>query len=158
MHAIAVTENYIIIPETSYLRNPCDWITGSGAGYNSVDYNEKILGRFSVIPKENPENVQTIETDTHFFITHHFNAFEDTTGVIQLDVINYDSPEPYTQFTYIHEAVFGTTSVKQELRRYSIDLNANTVSHKKLHPLPENDYIEFPNCNPNYAGKPYRYG
>ncbi len=158
LHTIASTENYIIVPETSYMRNPCDNVLGgSGPGYLSpIVYNESINGVFSIIPKVDPKNVISLDAGTHFFITHKFNAFEDDAGIIHVDVIHYFSPEPYTKFTFINEAVFGEDSPDQEIRRYSLDWSNGTVSYKKLYNMTEGDYIEFPNCNPNYAGKPYR--
>ena len=158
LHTIASTDNYIIIPETSYLRNPCDLIIGwNGPGYSTVEYVEEVNGRFSVIDKKDPSKVTVLEADTHFFITHKFNAFEDDEGVIHVDVLNYDSSGPYTEFTYVQEAVFGGDIEGEELRRYSLDLSKKTVTYRKLHNLTEGDYVEFSNCNPDYAGKPYRY-
>ena len=146
------------MPETSYMRNPCDNVLGgSGPGYLSpIIYNESINGVFSIIPKADPENVLTFDAGTHFFITHQFNAFEEDEDQIHVDVIHYNSAEPYTQFTFIDEAVFGDTSPNQELRRYSLNMTSGKVSYKKLYDMNEGDYVEFPNCNPNYAGKPYR--
>ena len=111
---------------------------------------------FSIIQKDDPSKVVTLDAGTHFFITHKFNAFEDDNGMIHVDVINYNSPEAYTQYTYVDQAVFGDTSPDQEVRRYSLDLRNGTVSYKRLYNMTEGDYIEFANSNPNYAGKPYR--
>ena len=157
LHSIASTEHYIVIPETSYLRNPCDNVVSPDVqGYlTPIIYNTSVNGVFSVIPKDDPTNVMTFEADSHFFITHKFNAFEDENQV-HVDVIFYNSAEPYTEFTFLDEAVLGQTSPDQELRRYSLDLVDGTVTYRKLHDLPEGNWVEFSNCNPNYAGKPYR--
>ena len=157
LHTIAITTNYIIIPETSYLRNPCDYASGYPLPvYASVEYDQNVKGRFSVIDKNDPSKVTILEADTHFFITHKFNAFEDDKGIIHLDVLNYNSPSPYTELPYVQNAVFGGGEIEQELRRYSLDVSKNTVTHQKLHNMTDGDYVEFSNCNPDYAGKPYR--
>ena len=157
LHTIAITTNYIIIPETSYLRNPCDYASGYPLPvYASVEYDQNVNGRFSVIDKNDPSKVTILEADTHFFITHKFNAFEDDKGIIHLDVLNYNSPSPYTELPYVQNAVFGGGEIEQELRRYSLDVSKNTVTHQQLHNMTDGDYVEFSNCNPDYAGKPYR--
>ena len=47
LHTIATTENYIVIPETSFEANKC----AEGPIFGNAIYNKNVSGRFFVIPR-----------------------------------------------------------------------------------------------------------
>ncbi len=156
---MAITENYIVIPETSLLRDVCKSYEPTGGPYPGYKdymlYDKNAKGRFLLVPKEKNAEVRQIEADDHFFVTHLFNAFEDG-DKIHVDVLKYDS-NAYESL-YVKDNLFASSNddVTNQIARYSIDLKTNTTEMKVLHQQEEATYVEFSNINPMFYGKTYR--
>ena len=155
LHTLAITENYIIVPETSYVRNICMRKTPDSPGYKYVDYDENLNGRFIIVNKTDPEDFDVIEADHHFFITHLFNAFEDDDGLIHVDVLKYENADIYTKNSLVLNAIFEENDLSNEITRYSIDLENEQVNSEVLVEQ-EDGYVEFSNINPDKYGQKYR--
>ena len=84
------------------------------------------------------------------FAFHFMNGF-DVDGVISIDACEYT-----------HAPLFPTADgeasadAKPYLSRWTIDMNA-AQPHAVSNRIDENQ-SEFPQCDPRYAGKPYRHG
>ncbi len=145
MHSLTSTENYIILPETSYLYNPCERSYGDDdePGYSRMmTYDNATMGRlvfrkrtspnvsvfqirFQVIRKDNPqEDAIVIEADNAFFITHNFGAYEDEEeeGLIHVDVLAYKDEEIYTKFAMVKDLIYGTEFPEMTVSRFTLNI------------------------------------
>uniref|UniRef100_A0A915DB20 Methyltransferase FkbM domain-containing protein n=1 Tax=Ditylenchus dipsaci TaxID=166011 RepID=A0A915DB20_9BILA len=88
IHSITSTENYIILPVTSLLINPCKFKEPPLSNPHSSIQNGGLWGMdfFEQVPAR--------------FITHQLNAYESLEGNIIADMIVYDSHDPYVKYFY----------------------------------------------------------
>jgi carotenoid cleavage dioxygenase-like enzyme len=158
---MTTTENYILIPETSYLRDPC-LVYRTEPPYmpsylKDYIYDSNVNGRILVINKTDFTLVATAEADSDFFITHLFGAYEADNNTLILDALKYDSPEPYTKYTFVEEAIYGDDYATNQVYRFTIDLAAETAIGEEWIAQPPGTFLEFSNINRAYTGIKYRY-
>jgi len=165
MHAIQLTKKYIILPETSYLNDPCSTIhydNNLGRYDQSYTYEPTVKSNVYLMDRTTKE-VTKIPIDP-MFATHSMGAFEDdTTGNIYFDMMTYANADIYTKWTYRQHAVSNEDYPNDLTRlvRYTIDRNLHWRGLKSLIKSPDADVgtkaFEFPSMNPAYHGKPYKY-
>lgn len=147
VHDFVVTENYIVIPIfplTADLERamqgqpPIAWEADKGASV-------------AILPRQgwSQENLRWAECDP-FFVFHYMNGY-DNNGVITLDGCQFEHPPLFTDAA-------GNVLPDSDpiLHRWSIDLNAASprVVSKQI-----DEYgSEFPQIDPRYVTKDYRYG
>jgi carotenoid cleavage dioxygenase-like enzyme len=155
IHSFALTENYIILPESPLLTNPLELISEQLRGkpfIDSLSWQPERGAKFLVLRREDGEFVRSYETDA-FFALNQINAFENKDEII-LDIVAYNRSildEYYLDF------LKGSGRFKlsnSELRRYSISLNKSRVECEVI----SDQIIEFPRINPLYYQSPnYRF-
>lgn len=157
MHTLAVTENYIIIPENSYLKDPCAFLkdTFEPGFLRDMTFEPQVNGRFLVVNKNTTE-VMILEADHAFFITHSFGSYEAAKDVIYVDVIKYNDASAYIDNPKVQESIYGQKYGQNYITRFELYLNNMTVVTKVLHDQAPNSYVEFSNINWAYGGKKYR--
>jgi carotenoid cleavage dioxygenase-like enzyme len=97
--------------------DPCTKYVPGTPGFDSYSYEDTVMGRFHVINKTNHELVATIEADEDFFISHLFGAYEDDEDNIILHGLKYDSPEVYTKYTFVQQAIYSDDVAKNMVYR-----------------------------------------
>ena len=164
------TANYILIPETSYLEDACisrnfnseekpfHGVKRIPGWLNDHFYSSEVRGRFSVIAKNGTdyEPVAVIEAERDFMITHNFGAFEQDANTIIFDAITWDSAAAYDKHTFIKEAFYGPLP-KNNITRFTIHLDSETVDMELLHDQDEDTWIEFSQINWKYAEENQNY-
>jgi len=162
-----MTENFIVVPETSYMYDPCVRRFGDPelAGWEQeYKYEDEVEGLVTVMNKTNGTDIHHIRVPP-MMITHTLGAYEDPeTNELHFDVLHYDNAKAYTYFTYIDKVLDGQPHPNNmtKLMRYTLNMGDWTLkagSPKDLIPDTElNHSFEFSNINPSYLGKKYKFG
>jgi len=165
VHSVQMTENFIVVPETSYMYDPCVRRFGDPelAGWEQeYKYEDKVDGLVTVMNKTNGTDIHHVPP---MMITHTLGAYEDPlTNELHFDVLHYDNAKAYTYFTYIDKVLDGQPHPNNmtKLMRYTLNMEDWTLkagSPKDLIPDTElNHSFEFSNINPSYLGKRYKFG
>ena len=155
IHSFALTENYIILPESPLLTSPLDLISEQLKGkpfIDSLSWKPERGSKFLVLRREDGEFVRSYETDA-FFALNQINAFENKDGII-LDIAAYNRS---VLDEYYLDSLRGVERFKlsnSEFRRYSIPLNKSRVGYELI----SDQIIEYPRINPLYYQSPnYRF-
>ena len=122
-----------------------------GAG-ECVNFQTNSPTKIVIIPRDTKgdKKVQVLETKAGF-VFHHANAFEED-GKIYLDSICYNSlPQVQNDVDY-HDVDFAALDPGQ-LWRFTLDLEQETTDKRML----LSRCCEFPEVNPDYVGRCYRY-
>lgn len=163
MHSITSTKNYVILPLTSVVFNPCIVLKGPRSPEVTFSqlykFNKDTQVTFLVFDKRSKKFVSTLKFDAKLpqFISHQFNAYEVSDKVLVADMIGYgeDAYELLSIKTLMDESHSGLTSA--HAYRYTLDLEGGTVTGASIVPKdPAN--LEFPQFNHNFEGLPYKYG
>ncbi|TMS36412.1 hypothetical protein L596_003581 [Steinernema carpocapsae] len=102
IHSITSTENFIILPITSLLINPCKFkeppmtnVRSSiqKGGLWGMDFYDMVPMRFLIFNKKTGQwsTQKPLEVFPSMFVTHQLNAFENPDGTIYADMVS-DSP------------------------------------------------------------------
>jgi carotenoid cleavage dioxygenase-like enzyme len=147
VHDFVVTENYIVIPVFP--------LTGSMdraiAGGPPLAWEPEKGASVCVIPRDDfsEEKVRWIECDP-VFIFHYMNAYDEN-GVLTIDACQFEHAPlfPDAEGNVLPDS-------PPVLHRWTIDLNEDSpqVQIKKI----DSYESEFPQVDPRYATKKYRYG
>jgi carotenoid cleavage dioxygenase-like enzyme len=162
LHAIQLTKDYIIIPETSYLQNPCALaMPNMTLGTYARSYTWETTVKSEVYLMHRTTKKITHTTIDAMFATHSLGAYQDnTSGHIMFDMMTYANADLYTKWVYRQNAVSNEDYPQDTTRivRYTIDSNSNLVGVKSLvNPMNTTQAFEFGTINPSYHGKPYKY-
>jgi len=163
IHAFQMTENYIVIPETSYMYDPCTWVfeNESISGWNQEFRYEPELGAKVHIMEKNTGNFVANLDIPHMFTTHMLGAYEDPEEpLLYFDFLHYQNAEPYTKWTFVDVPLSGELHPEGVVyaARYKVHMNPWGMWGFDI--LTQEDFeksIEFTNINPAYQGKPYKY-
>ncbi|KAI6241616.1 hypothetical protein M3Y99_00322000 [Aphelenchoides fujianensis] len=151
VHSITSTENYVIIPITSLLINPCKFkeppISHGRAslqrgGLWGMDFYDMVPMRFLIFEKKSKKwmTQKPFEVFPSMFVTHQLNAYEDSDGSVIADMIVYDSHDPYVKYFYTD---FLTSQVYPNTAPYLIP--QETIS------------ADFPQINHAFDGRHYKW-
>uniref|UniRef100_A0A914CX00 Uncharacterized protein n=1 Tax=Acrobeloides nanus TaxID=290746 RepID=A0A914CX00_9BILA len=164
MHSITATQNYIILPVTSILFNPCDSPANPNATIQAPDLNgmvffENVGIRFLIFDKRNKSFItQTpLETKSAMYVTHQLNAYEINDDLLVADMIPYPNDGPYSEYMYRDFLLANGWLAGVGATRFSLDLSQKQINVKSLIPQP-NISIEFPQINHTYQTKNYSWG
>ena len=109
IHALQISENFVVIPEPSYLYDPCtqiyrnDSISGWAREYEFVDYHDSVIQ----VLKKTGEHVGSVKIDP-MFATHMLGCYEDDeTNLLHVDLLKSKDASPYTHYTFIDNAIDG---------------------------------------------------
>ena len=163
IHSFQMTENYIIIPETSYMFDPCTWVfhNDSISGWNQEFHYEPLeRAKISVMEKTTGNFVAHIDAPA-MFTTHMLGAYEDPeSGLLHFDILKYENADAYTKWTFVDVPLSGETHPYDlvQATRYSLNMNPWSLNGtKNLIQANMTKSLEFSNINPAYQGKPYKF-
>ena len=83
-------------------------------------------------------------------------TYEEDENTIVLDAITWDSDDAYKKYTYIQEMLYGEVPENnggQNITRFTIHLDTNSVEMDLLHEQDKGTWIEFCQINWKYAAK-----
>ena len=109
IHSIQMSENFVIVPETSYLYDPCTKMNRNKSLSTWLQEYEFVDSYYSVIQvlKKTGEHVARVKIDP-MFTTHMLGCFEDNeTGLLHVDILKYKDASSYTHYTFIDNAIDG---------------------------------------------------
>ncbi|XP_045188570.2 carotenoid isomerooxygenase-like isoform X2 [Mercenaria mercenaria] len=156
IHSFCMTENYIILPETGYMHDPCFY-----RRYDkhmpffpqSFHYEPNGFVRLLVMRKSDGEFIANI-TMPPFFVTHQLGSYEDG-DLIHMDMLTYNNADVYAMATLNDLYTPYTTNVS----RITINMTDFTASMRSLrNPARDPAAFEMSNINYAYYGKKYKYG
>uniref|UniRef100_A0A1I7Z3C5 Carotenoid oxygenase n=1 Tax=Steinernema glaseri TaxID=37863 RepID=A0A1I7Z3C5_9BILA len=167
VHSITSTENYIIIPITSLLINPCKFkeppMTNARSsiqkgGLWGMDFYDMVPMRFLVFNKRTGQwtTEKPLEVFPSMFVTHQLNAFENPDGTIYADMIVYDNNDPYVKYFYTDFITKNLYPSTARILRFTLDVVEKRVMYSYLIPQ-ETTASDFPQINHNYEGRPYQW-
>ena len=110
IHALQMSENYVVVPETSYLYDPCTKIYRNASGpsgwlqeYDFVDSYDSVIQ----VLRKTGEHVGSVKIDS-MFTTHMLGCFEDNEeNLLHVDFLKYKDASSYTHYTFIDNAIDG---------------------------------------------------
>jgi len=162
IHSIQSTENYVVVVDTSYAFDPCTRIFWniSQSGWEQEFKYEDTLDALVTIMSKNGTVVASIDVPP-MMITHVLGSYEDTlTNQLHFDVLKYNDASPYTLFTQIDTIISGVEQPNiTQVTRFTIDMqNWELIETRELVKADISRSFEFSNINPQYLGRPYKYG
>ncbi|XP_060575784.1 carotenoid isomerooxygenase-like [Ruditapes philippinarum] len=158
LHSIAMTENYIILPETALMDDPCVFtrydkyepFLPQGFQYESTGYS-----RLLVMRKSDGQFIANI-TMPPFFATHQLNAFEDG-NIIHMDMLTYNDSSIFDKHMFV-ENLLSENVYTTNLSRISISISGKTARMRNLRGDGKSpSAFEMPTINHAYNGKKYEY-
>ncbi|CAI4223079.1 unnamed protein product [Auanema sp. JU1783] len=167
IHSITSTENYVIIPITSLLINPCKFkeppMTNirsaiQKGGLWGMDFHDMVPIRFLIFNKKTKQfsTQKPLEVFPSMFVTHQLNAFEKPDGNIVADMVVYDSPDPYMKYFYTDFLTKNLYPATARILRFTLDASQHRVMYNYLTPQ-ETVAGDFPQINKQYEQKPYQW-
>merc|ERR1719402_194110 len=171
VHSFFITEQFIVVPETNYMFDPCvrkgrndSW----GDWEASYSYEKDEPGYIAIVNRTGTDGevVARVETED-FMITHILGAYEDTEeDLLHFDALTYKNASAYTYYTYIDVILNGEPHPRDtsQVTRFTIFMGNWTMKERRdlVRQNPDNDGLrgsfEFSNINPAYQGKPYKFG
>merc|ERR1712226_169177 len=159
IHAFGLTDNYIIIPESSWLADPCSMLLGfSNPTQPFYRGNQQWYGdtnsRVIIIRKSDGVHVRTLQMDSGF-ITHFSNSFEED-NKIHMDVFLYNDMDIYKE-SFRAESMIKNEFEKSIFTRMTIDLDDMTLSKTGLRRGGQPDVNDFASINRKYHLSPYTF-
>jgi carotenoid cleavage dioxygenase len=146
VHDFVVTENYIVVPIFPLSGS----IERAMQGQPPFMWEPEKGASVAVIPRDGTtEDVRWVECDP-VFIFHYMNGY-DRDGVITLDGCQFSHAPLFPD-----SAGNDMPDVDATLNRWQIDLN-DASAKVKYEPIDEY-FSEFPQVDPRYAMREYRYG
>jgi len=160
MHSITSTENYMIIPLTSVIFNPCTLLQDP-ATIKFIDFfkfSHETPVAFLVFDKREKKFLpEVIKYDGKpLFISHQFNAYELSDKVLVADMIGYED-NAYDALSRKALSQLSARFPTAHAYRFTLDLEKKSVSAKSIVPDDPCE-LEFPQFNHNFEGKQYKYG
>jgi len=147
VHDFVITENYIVIPVLP-ICGDLERVMGGGPAFA---WQPEKGAHFAVLPRHGgtAEDIRWLEMDVCFAF-HYMNAF-DRDGVITMDACEFEHAPLFPQADGSP-----TGPAAPFLSRWTIDMNDPDarVQSQRIDEFES----EFPQCDPRYAGKPYRHG
>jgi carotenoid cleavage dioxygenase-like enzyme len=144
IHSMSITRHYAVIYDLPVTLSFAALATGSLFPFR---WNEDHEARIGLLPRNGREKDIVWNTISPNFAFHPMNAHEDADGRVIIDIIRYDKI-----FKSDKHGPFGDSSPR--LDRWSINPLLQTVTEEVIDQRPQ----EFPRCNPDLNGKPYRFG
>ncbi|GAA1999035.1 carotenoid oxygenase family protein [Catenulispora subtropica] len=151
MHSFAITENFVVLAEFPLTVNPLKLLLSGKPFIDNYRWDPQGETRFLVVDMRNGSLRGDFRT-APFFAFHHINAFEQG-DVLVLDICAYEDASVIDalRLDALRDEVAGKFAFPT---RYEIDLDAGTVSSRRLAGVP----LELPRIHyGQHNGHPYRY-
>lgn len=154
MHDMSITKNYVVLVESPITVNPMTLLTKKYGFLGAHRWEPKNKTNVYVISKKTGEIVKKVEAEP-FFTWHHFNAFEDKDGKINIFVRWYDDARaavlvPSSTITEEFTKKYNTTA---HFVRLEVDLKEEKVTKHILSDIS----FEFATVPDHLVGKENRY-
>ncbi|KAH3873821.1 carotenoid isomerooxygenase-like isoform X2 [Dreissena polymorpha] len=157
MHSFAITENYIILPETAYFLDPCVYshydnhkpffpqgFSFEKHGFSRILVMRKSDGQFFLQTRTIP-----------LFVTHQLGAYEAGDSV-HMDMLTYDDAGAYETMPVV-DNMLGPDPYTTNVSRISLNMTSKSVSVVDLRRGKSPATFEMSNINYAYNGKKYTY-
>ncbi|GMR63019.1 hypothetical protein PMAYCL1PPCAC_33214, partial [Pristionchus mayeri] len=167
VHSITSTENYVIIPVTSLLINPCKFKEPPMTNFKSsiqngglwgMDFYDMVPMRFIIFNKKTLSFMTSkpLEVFPSMFVTHQLNAYENMDGTLTADMVVYENHDPYVKYFYTDFLTSQLYPSTARLLRFTLDAKEHRVMYNYLVPQ-ETIAADFPQVNHDYDGRPYQW-
>ena len=130
MHAFGMSGRHLILAEYPLRVNPLKMAFSGKAFIENYVWRPELGTKLQVFDRATGAHRGTYETDA-FFSFHHVNAFENESGELVLDLVAYDDPSVIDALYLGEDGPRGPLG-HTELRRYTIDLDGDSVSWEAL--------------------------
>ena len=130
MHAFGMSGRHLILAEYPLRVNPLKMAFSGKAFIENYVWQPELGTKLQVFDRATGAHRGTYETDA-FFSFHHVNAFENESGELVLDLVAYDDPSVIDALYLGEDGPRGPLG-HTELRRYTIDLDGDSVSWEAL--------------------------
>jgi len=159
IHDFKCSENYMLLPETPCYFNLKALALGTRAEFAVMDWYGDQSALVHVIPLDGKGPVRTFRAP-NYFTFHYMNVYEEGSK-LHMDFSHHKDPEMLNTL-YLDVMRKGERAItKGPLRRLTIDLDKPDQEATITDLMRDNSsyhQCEFPSVNPDYMGKPYRYG
>ncbi|GMT35793.1 hypothetical protein PFISCL1PPCAC_27090, partial [Pristionchus fissidentatus] len=167
VHSVTSTENFIILPVTSLLINPCKFKEPPMTNFKSsiqsgglwgMDFYDMVPMRFMIFNKKTKAFMTSkpLEVFPSMFVTHQLNAYENMDGTITADMVVYENHDPYVKYFYTDFLTSQLYPSTARLLRFTLDAKEHRVMYNYLVPQ-ETIAADFPQVNHAYDGRPYQW-
>jgi len=156
LHSFCLTENYVILPETAYMFDPCAMTHYEGYKpffLQGFKYEDKAFSRLLVMRKSDGMIIAKINTKS-FFVTHQLGHYEDG-NQIHMDMLMYDDASIYDRHTYVN-SFLADDPYLTNVSRITINTADWTASIRNLRNGPPAAF-EMSGINYAYSGRKYTY-
>ncbi len=152
MHSFGLTERWIVLAEFPFVVNPLRLATSGRPYIENYRWKPELGTRFTLIDRQSGEAAGPFVTDACFGF-HHVNAYDTPEGGVVADVCTFPDAGVIEDL-YLDRLREGKPIARPELRRFTIDPAAGTVSGERL----VEESIELPRINYGRCHeRPYRY-
>lgn len=155
IHAFALTEHYVIVPESSFGVDFRTLLTQTPQGGTFVDAfaPRNRPSRFHVLDRSTGERVAAVEADP-FFIYHFANAYEKDRETLVLDCVKFTDETAITDLTISNLRRDDPTLPSGDFVRFRLSVQDGSAQEETLVDGP----CEFPTINyERYNGRQYDY-
>jgi carotenoid cleavage dioxygenase-like enzyme len=160
MHSFALTENYIVLMEFPFVVNPLSMLLSGRPFIENYRWKPELGTTFTLFDRADGSTTR-LHTDEPWFAFHHVNAYEEP-GKLILDVSVYADAEIVSDLFL--NSLLGPVPESSDyrppqlppfsLRRFTLDLQANTVQSHQLCEQP----LELPRINyGSHNARAYRF-
>ncbi|PTR16084.1 carotenoid cleavage dioxygenase-like enzyme [Nitrosospira sp. Nsp2] len=154
MHSFGLSQKYVVLMEFPLVVNPLSMLLRGKPFIANYTWQPQRGTRFSLVDRDTGE-VSHAHTDEAWFGFHHVNS-ADRDGKIDFDMIVYPDAD-VVQYFYLNSLLNRPNHEvypQNELRRFTIDVSAGTVSSRRLADYSgELPRINYERCN----GQTYQY-
>jgi beta,beta-carotene 9',10'-dioxygenase len=154
MHSFGLSQKYVILMGFPLVVNPVSMLLRGKPFIANYRWEPQRGTRFSLVDRDTGE-VKHVHTDVAWFGFHHVNS-ADRDGKIDFDMIVYPDADVVRYF-YLNSLLNRPNHEvypQNELRRFTIDVSAGTVSSRRLaEGTAELPRINYERCN----SKTYQY-
>ena len=163
VHSVHITKDYFIIPETSYLQDPCHWKNDNKdipGWLDEYSFEPEVNSTIVIVHMTNKEVVASISVPA-MFITHMLGAYQDdVNSLLHFDVLHYEDATTYTKYSFTEEILKDEQFPENYTipLRYTINMTDWTlVERKDLITSDIDRAFEFSTINTAYQGEFYNY-
>ena len=154
MHSFGLSQKYVVLMEFPLVVNPLSLLLRGKPFITNYTWEPQRGTRFSLVDRDTGE-VSHAHTDEAWFGFHHVNS-ADRDGKVDFDMIVYPNAD-VVQYFYLNSLLDRPNHEvypENELRRFTIDVSAGTVSSRRLADYTaELPRINYKQCN----GQTYQY-
>ena len=152
MHSFGLTERWIVLAEFPLVVNPLRLATSGRPYIENYRWKPELGTRFTLIDRATGERQGPFQTDACFGF-HHVNAYDREDGSVIADICTFPDAG-IVQDLYLDALRAGKPITAPELRRFTIDPEAGTISGERL----VEDGLDLPRINYGRCNeRPYRY-